>query len=113
MSDHVSLVVFAVSALAVLFFAWPAINLWLKASASRHPVGFFNIIFMRFRGTDPKQVVNAYITLSEDGRNIPIEKLEAHYLARGALDKLVRIMLETPSITFEEAVLKDFEEASG
>jgi len=71
--------------LAVLggfWIVWP----WIRALLSGASVPFFYFLAMRLRGTPVALVVDAFVTLRKRGRDVPLELVEATYLAeRGAI----------------------------
>ena len=54
---------------------------YLKALLSGAHIEFFDILAMRLRQTPVHLVIDAYITIRKRALRIPLDKLEAHYLA--------------------------------
>ncbi len=79
-------------ALALLMFFIP-IPLWIAAWASKAYVGLLSLIGMRFRRVPPGTIVSAHIMAVKAGLSIPINDLEAHYLAGGNVVKVVNAMI--------------------
>ncbi|MDX1411534.1 MAG: flotillin-like protein FloA, partial [Nitrospirales bacterium] len=69
------------------------IPLWIAAWASNAYVGLMTLIGMRFRRVPPGTVVNARISAVKAGLEIPINDLEAHYLAGGNVVRVVNAMI--------------------
>src|ERR687892_391793 len=69
------------------------IPLWIAAWASGAYVGLLTLIGMRFRRVPPGTVVTARISAVKAGLNIPLNDLEAHYLAGGNVVRLVNAMI--------------------
>jgi uncharacterized protein YqfA (UPF0365 family) len=69
------------------------IPLWIAAWASGAYVGLFTLVGMRFRRIPPNTVVTARISAVKAGLDIPINDLEAHYLAGGNVVRLVNAMI--------------------
>ena len=69
------------------------IPLWIAAWASNAYVGLMTLIGMRFRRVPPGTVVNARISAVKAGLEIPINDLEAHYLAGGDVVRVVNAMI--------------------
>ena len=86
----VLLVIFA--AIGFLFFLVP-IPLWIAAWASNAYVGLMTLIGMRFRRVPPSTVVTARISAVKAGLDIPINDLEAHFLAGGDVVRVVHAMI--------------------
>jgi uncharacterized protein YqfA (UPF0365 family) len=69
------------------------IPLWIAAWASGAYVGLLTLIGMRFRRVPPGTVVTARISAVKAGLDIPLNDLEAHYLAGGNVVRLVNAMI--------------------
>lgn len=78
--------------LAGLLYLIP-IPLWISAWASGAYVGLMELVGMRFRRVPPGIIVEARISSVKAGLNIPINDLEAHYLAGGDVVKVVHAMI--------------------
>ena len=68
-------------------------RLWIAAWASGAYVGLFSLIGMRFRRVPPGTVVTARISAVKAGLDVPINDLEAHYLAGGNVVNVVIAMI--------------------
>ena len=86
----VLLVIF--TAIGFLLFLVP-IPLWIAAWASNAYVGLMTLIGMRFRRVPPSTVVTARISAVKAGLAIPINDLEAHFLAGGDVVRVVHAMI--------------------
>ena len=86
----VLLVIF--TAIGFLLFLVP-IPLWIAAWASNAYVGLMTLIGMRFRRVPPSTVVTARISAVKAGLAIPINDLEAHFLAGGNVERVVHAMI--------------------
>lgn len=86
----VLLVIF--TAIGFLLFLVP-IPLWIAAWASNAYVGLMTLIGMRFRRVPPNTVVTARISAVKAGLTIPINDLEAHFLAGGDVVRVVHAMI--------------------
>ncbi len=84
------ILVFAGSAL--LLYLIP-LRLWVAAWASGAYVGLLTLIGMRLRRVPPGTVVTAQISAVKAGLNIPLNDLEAHYLAGGNVVNVVNAMI--------------------
>jgi uncharacterized protein YqfA (UPF0365 family) len=69
-------------------------SIWLQAFSARANVSFYNLIGMRLRKVDSRQIVQSKITASQAGlEEITTEMLESHYLAGGRVPNVVRAMI--------------------
>lgn len=69
------------------------IPLWIAAWASNAYVGLFTLVGMRLRRVPPGTVINARISGVKAGLDIPVNDLEAHFLAGGNVVKVVNAMI--------------------
>lgn len=81
----------------VLFFAiflsFVPVGLWISALAANVHVGIFTLIGMKLRRVIPAKVVNPLIKATKAGLEVSINKLEAHYLAGGNVDRVVNALI--------------------
>jgi uncharacterized protein YqfA (UPF0365 family) len=78
--------------LAFVLYLVP-IPLWIAAWASGAYVGLLTLIGMRLRRVPPGTVVTARISSVKAGLDIPLNDLEAHYLAGGNVVRVVNAMI--------------------
>jgi uncharacterized protein YqfA (UPF0365 family) len=72
----------------------PFFSTWIQAYAARANVSFFNLIGMKLRRVDIRQIVTSKITASQAGlEEVTTEMLESHYLAQGRVPNVVRAMI--------------------
>lgn len=83
------LIITIVVIIVILFFRFIPVALWISALAANVKVGLWNLIGMRLRRVVPARIVNPMIKAVKAGLIIPINKLEAHYLAGGNVDRVV------------------------
>lgn len=76
-----------------LFFSFVPVGLWISAFAANVRVGIFTLIGMRLRRVVPAKVVIPLIKAIKAGIDITINKLEAHYLAGGNVDRVVNALI--------------------
>src|SRR5688500_4689352 len=69
------------------------IPLWIAAWASGAYVGLFTLIGMRLRRVPPGTVITARISSVKAGLDIPLNDLEAHFLAGGNVVRVVNAMI--------------------
>ncbi|HWA14807.1 MAG TPA: flotillin-like protein FloA [Gemmatimonadales bacterium] len=77
----------------VIFFRFIPIGLWVTALASGVRVSFMTLFGMRFRKVNPSNIVNPLINAHKAGLSVPINDLEAHYLAGGSVERVVRALI--------------------
>ncbi|MDZ7597087.1 MAG: flotillin-like protein FloA [Desulfobacterales bacterium] len=81
-----------VAVLGFILYLVP-IPLWIAAWASGAYVGLLTLVGMRFRRVPPSVVVTARISAAKAGLPIPINDLEAHYLAGGDVVRVVTALI--------------------
>lgn len=87
------LIVGAIIVFISLFFAIVPVGLWISAFAANVRVSIFTLIGMRLRRVVPSRVINPLIKATKAGINVSINKLEAHYLAGGNVDRVVNALI--------------------
>jgi uncharacterized protein YqfA (UPF0365 family) len=87
----VLLLLLVLGLIVVLYFV--PLPLWIAAWASGAYVGLLTLIGMRLRRVPPGTVVTARISAVKAGLNIPLNDLEAHYLAGGNVVNVVVAMI--------------------
>ena len=76
----------------MLFTAVP-VRLWMEAWSSGVPIALGTLVGMRLRKVSPEAIVRPLIKAKMAGVRLPIEGLEAHYLAGGDVDKVVQALI--------------------
>jgi uncharacterized protein YqfA (UPF0365 family) len=79
--------------LTFLIFYLVPMRLWIAAVATSAKVSLLTMIAMRLRRVPPHIVVGARISAVKAGLDIPIEMLEAHFLAGGDVVKVVNALI--------------------
>ncbi|MEL7603583.1 MAG: flotillin-like protein FloA [Bacillota bacterium] len=102
------LVIIAVIIFLSIFFSFIPLRLWIAALASGVKVGITQLIGMRIRKVIPSRIVNPMIKGTKAGLALPINKLEAHYLAGGNVDRVVNALIAAQ----RAGIPLDFERAS-
>lgn len=69
------------------------IGLWISALAADVRIGILNLIGMRLRRVVPSKVVNPLIKATKAGLSLEVNKLEAHLLAGGNVDRVVNALI--------------------
>jgi uncharacterized protein YqfA (UPF0365 family) len=88
----ISIVVIILIVFLVFFFRY--IGLWIRAFVTRARISPPAIVFMALRGVNPQTIVTAKITAVQAGLSaITSKALEAHYLAGGNVQRVVRALI--------------------
>src|SRR5690554_5830548 len=77
----------------VLLFNLIPVGLWIAALAAGVNVSILSLIGMRFRRVPPAKIVNPLIKATKAGLSLSTDKLEAHYLAGGNVDRVVNALV--------------------
>lgn len=88
----VGIIIVAVIAL-IIFFSLVPVGLWISAMAAGVRLGIFNLIGMRLRRVIPSRIVSPLIKAIKAGLSVNANKLEAHYLAGGNVDRVVNALI--------------------
>ncbi len=88
----VAALILAIAVLGIVLYLVP-IPLWVAAWASGAYVGLLTLVGMRLRRVPPGTVVTARISSVKAGLDIPLNDLEAHYLAGGNVVNVVIAMI--------------------
>jgi uncharacterized protein YqfA (UPF0365 family) len=88
----IALLLLVIAALSILLYLIP-VRLWIAAFASGAYVGLLTLVGMRLRRVPPGTIVTARISAVKAGLNIPVNDLEAHYLAGGNVVSVVNAMI--------------------
>lgn len=75
--------------LVVFILSLVPIGLWISALAAGVRVGLLTLIGMRLRRVTPRKIVLPLIKAQKAGLDVQIDKLEAHFLAGGNVDRVV------------------------
>ena len=97
-----------VFALVVLLWFFP-VGLWFQAILSGVKVSLVQLVLMRWRGVNPKTIVIALITGTKAGLKLRANELEAHYLAKGNVPKVVNALISADKAN----IPLDFKTAAG
>lgn len=92
-----------------IFFSFVPVGLFISARASGVKVGIGQLAAMRIRKVTPSRIINPMIKATKAGMDVPLNKLEAHYLAGRDVLNAVQMsvnpkVIETPVIA---AIAKD------
>lgn len=97
--------------LLILLFSFIPVGLWIASIAAGVPVGLVNLIGMRLRRVVPAKIVLPLIKATKAGLKVQVDKLEAHYLAGGNVDRVIDAWIAAERagipLTFERAAAID------
>lgn len=85
--------ILALVGLFIFFVMLGVLKLYVQALFSDAKVAMLDLIMMRLRKVPPEVVVLNRITAKKAGIDIPTDLMEAHYLARGNVSRVVAAMI--------------------
>lgn len=91
--DVIGLSIVGILILGLVIMIWSAFWLWWQSILSNAPVSLLQIIFMRFRKVSPSVIVTVRVTAKKAGIELSADELEAHYLAGGRVDSVVKALI--------------------
>src|SRR5512138_2949568 len=87
------------------------VRLWIAAKAAGAGVSMLALIAMRLRRVPPDQIVAARISAVKAGLDVPVNMLEAQYLAGGHVETVVGALISAHkariSLDFDRAAAID------
>lgn len=87
-----AVIIFIVALIAMVLYLVP-LPLWISAWASGAYVSMFTLVAMRLRRVPPGTIVTARISAVKAGIDIPLNDLEAHFMAGGNVVRVVNAMI--------------------
>ena len=90
--ETIILVAIVVVALIILLWFFP-VALWFQAILSGIHISLIQLLLMRWRGVNPKTIVMGMITGTKAGLSLKANELEAHYLAKGNVTKVIMALI--------------------
>ena len=92
--DAMIIVWIAVAVVGLVIFLWFfPVTLWFQALISGVKIGLVQLVLMRWRGVSPNTIVMAMVTGTKAGLTLHANELEAHYLAKGNVPKVVNALI--------------------
>lgn len=85
-------VVVAIVGLLILLWFFP-VTMWFQALISGVKISLIQLVLMRWRKVPPGTIVMAMITGTKAGLKLNANELEAHYLAKGNVIKVVNALI--------------------
>lgn len=104
----VFIIIIAIVVIIWIFFTFIPITLWISAIAANVKIGILALVGMRLRRVPPINIVRPYIKADKAGLSISTNKLEAHYLAGGNVDRVVNALIAAQ----RAAIALEFERAA-
>jgi uncharacterized protein YqfA (UPF0365 family) len=89
----IGLLVLGVIALVVFVIIISFISTWIQARMSKAPVGFGTLLAMKLRKVPHGLIVQGRITAFKAGIELTTDQLEAHFLAGGDVNQVVRALI--------------------
>ena len=86
-------IIIAVICFIIIFFSFIPLGLWISAAASGVRVGLFTLVGMKIRKVRPARIINPLIKATKAGLSLSINKMEAHYLAGGNVDRVANALI--------------------
>ena len=106
-----ALVLGGIVVLFILFFVFQFVGLWVQALVSGAPVRLIDLIMMKFRKVNAREIVYNRISAKKAGIDLPSDYLESHFLAGGRVTNVVRAMIAADrakiALTWEGATAID------
>ena len=82
----------AIVGFLILLWFFP-VTLWFQALISGVRISLLQLVLMRWRGVSPNTIVMAMVTGTKAGLSLKANELEAHYLAKGNVPKVVNALI--------------------
>jgi uncharacterized protein YqfA (UPF0365 family) len=105
------IILFVIVVAIIVFFWLIPVRLWIAAFASGAHVGIIRLIGMRLRRVPPHKIVNARIMAVKAGLDVPIDKMEAHFMAGGNIEAVIMALISADKanipLTFDRAAAID------
>ena len=77
----------------VIFLWFFPVALWFQAMISGVHISLVQLVLMRWRGVSPNVIVMSMVTGTKAGLKLYANELEAHYLAKGNVPKVVQALI--------------------
>ena len=77
----------------IIFLLFFPITLWFQALISGVRISLIQLVLMRWRKVPPGTIVMAMVTGTKAGLKLDANELEAHYLAKGNVPKVVNALI--------------------
>ena len=77
----------------IIFLWFFPVALWFQALISGVNISLIQLVLMRWRGVSPNVIVMSMVTGTKAGLQLRANELEAHYLAKGNVPKVVQALI--------------------
>ena len=94
-------------ALVILLWFFP-VGMWFQALLSGVKISLLHLVLMCWRGVNPNTIVVAMITGTKAGLRLNANELEAHYLAKGNVGRVVMALISAAKAN----ITLDFQKAA-
>ena len=105
------IILIVVLVLLLVLLNFIPVGLWISAWAAGVNVGLLTLVGMRLRRVPPVRIVLPMVKAVKGGIPVTVDKLEAHYLAGGNVDRVVDALIAAQradiNLTFERAAAID------
>jgi uncharacterized protein YqfA (UPF0365 family) len=105
------IILIVVLVLLLVLLNFIPVGLWISAWAAGVNVGLLTLVGMRLRRVPPVRIVLPMVKAAKGGIPVTVDKLEAHYLAGGNVDRVVDALIAAQradiNLTFERAAAID------
>lgn len=95
----------------LIFLQFVPLGLWISALAADVHVPIWTLFTMRLRRVPPYRIVLPLIKAGKAGLDVTVDKLEAHYLAGGNVDRVIDALIAAHradiNLTFQRAAAID------
>ena len=99
-STTIAIVALGAMLLMVLMWAVP-VGLWIAALASGVRVKFPSLVGMRLRKVRPRGIILPLISATKAGLSLDTDGLEAHFLAGGDVERVVKALISADKANIE------------
>ena len=105
-------IILAIVILAMIFFYFVPVGLWITAYFSGVRVRIFrDLVGMRLRKVPPQRIIRPLIASTKAGIKVDVNKMEAHYLAGGNVENVIYSLISADkaniNLSFERATAID------
>ena len=92
--DSMIFIWIALGIVALFIFLWFfPVALWFQALISGVRINLLQLVLMRWRGVSPNVIVMSMVTGTKAGLTLYPNELEAHYLAKGNVPKVIQALI--------------------
>lgn len=92
---------FGLIAIVAFFLTAKYFKLWIQCVFSKAGIGPFSLPLMSLKGVNPTTIVQSKIMAVQAGLQTSTQGLEAHYLAGGNVDRVVRALIASHRASIE------------